>query len=213
MQQQRSMSLASRKRSTLPGESRIVPASRCASSSATSASASGFIMRHGWMCRWTSKTLTGEEYEAFCLPENQKANSESRNGSARADRPSHSSFCIRILIFSFSMADDRHPLRQHHQAHARGRGRAGVLKLARAQDLRVHFVAVDGLEAALAEVVLRRRRQQIELAQAARRQTVEELPHDAPPQAAVAILRIDGDRADQRRELIGLGAAARDELA
>src|ERR1051326_2665687 len=103
--------------------------------------------------------------------------------------------------------------REHHQAHARRRRRAGVLKLARAQELRVDFVAVDGFEAALAEVLLGRRRQQVELAQAARGEAVEELAHDAPAETAAAVFGIDGDRADERGELVRLGAATRNDAA
>src|SRR5438477_9771212 len=46
------------------------------------------------------------------------------------------------------------PSSEHHQAHANGAVGTGILKLARAQKLRVHFVAIDRLESALSEVVL-----------------------------------------------------------
>ena len=74
------------------------------------------------------------------------------------------------------------------------------------------FVAVDGLEAALAKVRFRGGGEDVELAQAAGGQAVEQLADDAPAEALAAMLRPHGHRADQRRELISLGAAARDEL-
>jgi hypothetical protein len=54
------------------------------------------------------------------------------------------------------------------------------------------FVAVDRLESALGEIRLRGRREQVELADAARCETVEKLPDDAasdasePPQPTIA---------------------------
>ena len=48
------------------------------------------------------------------------------------------------------------------------------------------FVAVDGLEAALAEVLLGRGGEQIELAQSARRETVKQLTNDPPAEPGCA---------------------------
>src|SRR5258705_13719700 len=73
------------------------------------------------------------------------------------------------------------------------------------------FVAVDDLEPALAKVLLRGRGQQVELADAARRETVEELPDDLPSDAEAAVIGMHGDRADQRDELVRLGTAAGDD--
>ena len=63
--------------------------------------------------------------------------------------------------------------REHDQTHADGGVRTGVLELAGAEELRMNLVAIDGLEAALPEVLFGRQREQVELAQAARRETVE----------------------------------------
>src|SRR5688572_23252341 len=76
----------------------------------------------------------------------------------------------------------------------------------------MHFVAIDGLEAALLEVPLGGGGEKVELAQAARGQTVKELTNELPSDAVAAVFGKHGHGADQGRELIGLSAAAADHL-
>src|SRR5258706_11182720 len=157
MQQARSISFSSRKRITFSGDEMISFAPACAGSS-ISASASGATICQGWMWRWTSKTFI----------ERRRESGERRN----AKKPTP----LSVLQSPLSS-------RQHHQPHARRCRRAGVLKLAGVEQLRMDLVAIDGLEAALFEVRLGGRGQKIELAQAARGETVEQLPHDPPSDA------------------------------
>src|SRR6185436_133920 len=84
-------------------------------------------------------------------------------------------------------------------------------QLLRREQLRMDLIAIDSLEPALPKVLLGRRGQQVELAQSARREAIEQLAHDAASDAFLLILGIDGDRTDQRRELISLRAAAADD--
>jgi len=72
------------------------------------------------------------------------------------------------------------------------------------------FVAVDRFESAPGEVRLRGRGEQVELADAARCETIEELPDDAPSDAATAMRAGNSHRSDQRGEFVRLGAAAAD---
>src|SRR3954454_865472 len=73
------------------------------------------------------------------------------------------------------------------------------------------FVAIDRFETAFGEVRLRGRREQIELADAARCEAIDELPDDAPSDAAPAMRAGDRHRPDQRREFVRLGTAAADD--
>src|SRR5438045_2421842 len=190
MQQARSMPFASRKRSTFSGEERISFASAWEGSSIR-ASTSALTIDHGWMCRWTSKIFMAVMALGSRLSGPLPLERSCRRAGPRAEsrQPTAAS-------------------RQHHQPHADRAGRTGILKLARAEELRVNLIAIDDLESALPEVLLGRRGEQIELAQTARGEPIEQLPHDAPAQPEAAVLRIDGNRTDQRRVLIGLGAAA-----
>src|SRR5438876_11454001 len=104
------------------------------------------------------------------------------------------------------------PSPQHHQPHADGRVGTGALEFTGAEELWVDFVAVDGLESPPLDIRLGGRGEEVELAQAAGGQPVEELAHEPPPDSVSAILRLDRDRADERRELIRLRPSATDDL-
>src|SRR5262245_54139689 len=75
----------------------------------------------------------------------------------------------------------------------------------------MHFIAIDNLEAAFAKVLLRGGGQQVELADAARSQPVEQLANDLPSDAEAPVVGMHCNRANQRRELVRLGAAATDD--
>lgn len=101
---------------------------------------------------------------------------------------------------------------KHDQTHAHSAVRAGASQLGGAQKLRMDLVAIDWFEAAFGEIGLGCRRQKIELADAARSQAVEELTDDAPPDPTLAMRAGNGNGADERGELMRLGAAAADEV-
>src|SRR5690242_20043263 len=70
------------------------------------------------------------------------------------------------------------------------------------------LVAVALLEAAFLKVFFGGGGQQVELAQAARGQPVDELAHETAAKSLAAVRRRDSDRPDQRDAGIRFGAAA-----
>src|ERR1044071_8806046 len=123
----------------------------CAGSSAIIASASAFTIVHG--CTWTctSKIFMGR---GCAVARSRGCSERERCVTARPRNRATASY-------------------QHHQTHAdRGVG-TGALKFARAEELRMHFIAIDRLESPLPKVLFGRRRPKIKLAQPARRETVQ----------------------------------------
>src|SRR5712691_4966668 len=100
----------------------------------------------------------------------------------------------------------------HHQSHANCALRTCILEFARGEKLGMDFVAVAFLETAFLEVLLRCRGQEIELADPARGEAINQLAHQEAPDSAAAMLRCYGDRADERRFLVCLRVPAADNL-
>src|SRR5437870_4988189 len=95
--------------------------------------------------------------------------------------------------------------------HARSISSASKTRSTSSGDSRMLLAAIDHFEPALAEVLLRGGGQQVELADAARGQAVEQLAHDFASDAEAAVVGPHGDRAQQCGEFVRLGAAAGDD--
>lgn len=76
----------------------------------------------------------------------------------------------------------------------------------------MNLVSVDRFEAAPSEERLRVDGEQIELAKTSRYEPVEQLSDEPSPETVAPVIRTDGDRPDQRCELVRFGAATTDDL-